>query len=126
MSQAIDHRQQVHQLVDQLPTEVLQDAIQFLEGLSHRAMQEAQELELMTIIQRRLPSSQQKRWVALREKLESETLTEREHQELMTYSDLLELWNAERMEALMELAKLRQVDFKVLYQELTPPSSDLS
>lgn len=124
MSQAIDHRQQVHQLVDQLPIEVLQDAVQFLEGLSHRAMQAARELELMSIIQRRLPPSQQQRWIALRSKLESVTLTEREHQELMTYSDLLELWNAERMEAIVELAKLRKVDFKMLYQELTPQSAN--
>ena len=120
MSQVIEHRQHIHQLVDQLPTEALEDALQLLEGLSRRALQAGQELELLSIIQRRLSSSQQERWEALRQKLELETLTDREHQELMTYSDLLEAWNAERVEAVMELARLRQVDFKSLYQELTP------
>ncbi|MEM9218896.1 MAG: hypothetical protein AAGD25_31735 [Cyanobacteria bacterium P01_F01_bin.150] len=120
MSQALEHRQHIHQLVDQLPSEALEDALQFLEGLSRRALQAGQELELLSIIHRRLASSQQERWESLRQKLELETLTEMEHQELITYSDLLESWNTERVEAVMELAKLRQVDFKVLYQELTP------
>ena len=122
MSQVIEHRQHIHQLVDQLPNEALEDALQLLEGLSRRALQAGQELELLSIIQRRLSTSQQERWATLRQKLELETLTDREHQELMTYSDLLESWNAERVEAVMELAKLRQVDFQALYQELTPHS----
>lgn len=120
MNQALEQRQQIHQLVEQLPNETLQDALQLLQDLSHRAQQTARELELLAVVQRHLPPSQQERWLALRDKLEQETLTDREHQEFLTYSDLLELWNAERVEALMELAKLRGVEFKLLYQELTP------
>jgi len=52
-------------------------------------------------------------------------LTEREHQEFFTYSDLLESWNAERVEAVMALAKLRGVEFKALYRELTPQNMNL-
>ena len=77
-----------------------------------------QELELLGVVQRHLPRSQQERWILLRQKLEQETLTEREHQEFLTYSDLLESWNAERVEAVMTLAKLRGVEFKTLYRQL--------
>ncbi|NEO84262.1 MAG: hypothetical protein F6J87_08415 [Spirulina sp. SIO3F2] len=79
--------------------------------------------ELLAVVQRCLPPSQQERWAILRGKLAEETLTEREHQEFLTYSDLLELWNAERVEVVMELAQLRGVEFKVLYRELTPQFS---
>ncbi len=61
----------------------------------------------------------------LRQKLEDETLIERAHQEFLTYSDLLESWNADRVEAVMMLAKLRGVEFKTLYQEITPQSAHL-
>ena len=50
-----------------------------------------QELELLGIVQRHLPRSQQQRWMLLRQKLEHKTLTQPEHQEFLTYSDLLEL-----------------------------------
>ncbi|NEP13773.1 MAG: hypothetical protein F6K14_26940 [Symploca sp. SIO2C1] len=88
-------------------------------------LQRQQELELLGIVQRHLPRSQQERWMLLRQKLEQETLTEREHQEFLTYSDLLESWNAQRVEAVMALAKLRGVEFKRLYQELTPQNTNL-
>ena len=83
-----------------------------------------QELELLGVVQRHLPRSQQERWMLLRQKLEQETLTEREHQEFLTYSDLLELWNAERVEAVMALAQLRGVEFKTLYRQLTPQNTN--
>ncbi len=84
-----------------------------------------QELEWLSIVQRHLPRSQQERWMLLRQKLEEETLTEQEHQEFLTYSDLLESWNAERVEAVMALAKLRGMEFKTLYRELTPQNMNL-
>lgn len=120
MNQVLEQRQKIHDLVEQLPNETLHDAIQLLQGLSDRAHHTTQELELLAIAQRQLPPSQQQRWSALRDKLAQETLTEREHQELLTYSDLLELWNVERVQAILELAQLRGVEFKALYQELTP------
>ena len=83
------------------------------------------QLQLLSIVQRCLPPSQQERWALLQQKLEQETLTEQEHQEFLTYSDLLEGWNAERVEAVVELAKLRGMEFKTLYQELTPQNSSL-
>jgi len=43
-----------------------------------------QELELLGVVQRHLPRSQQERWMLLRQKLEQETLTEREHQKFLT------------------------------------------
>ncbi|MGK7889729.1 MAG: hypothetical protein AB4042_10370 [Leptolyngbyaceae cyanobacterium] len=125
MSQAIEHRQHIHQLVDQLPSEALADALLLLEGLSRRIEQSGQEMELLSVIRRRLPLSQWERWQELRQKLEAETLTDREHQELLTYSDLLESWNAERVEAIAQLATLRQVEFDALYQELAPQGMGL-
>lgn len=112
-------RQQIHQLVDRLPTDALPDALHLLENLAQRLTPTAQEIELLSIIQRRLPTVQQTRWQELREQLESETLSDRDRQEFLTYSDLLEHWNAERVSAIATLAQLRQVDFNTLYAALT-------
>lgn len=49
-------------------------------------------------------------------------LTEAEHQELIRYEDLLEQHRVERLEALMELAKLRNLDLVTLNQQVSPQS----
>ncbi|MEA5421013.1 hypothetical protein VB712_17445 [Spirulina sp. CCNP1310] len=125
MESATVSRQHLHQLVEQLPATALADAMQYLEDLTQRINQAAQEVELLSIIQRRLPDSQQARWQKLQEQLATETLDDRAYQEFLTYSDLLEAWNAERVGAIATLAQLRQVDFQSLYAMLTPPEIEI-
>ncbi len=114
-------RQRAIELVEKLPQEMLSEAIDFLELLSKKAEQlkeedelTAEEYTLMQIIQRRLSSEEQKRLDYLRDQNEWSELTEAEYQELLAYEDLLENQNVERVEALMKLAKIRQVDLETL------------
>ena len=54
----------------------------------------------------------------LNDKIWDETLTETEHAELLQLVETQETWAAERMESLMKLAILRNVDFAVLTRQL--------
>jgi hypothetical protein len=114
-------RQRAIELVEKLPQEMLSEAIDFLESLSKKAepLKEEEELTaeestLMQIIQRRLSPEEQNRLDYLREQNEWSELTEAEYQKLLAYEDLLENQNVERIEALMKLAKIRQVDLESL------------
>lgn len=114
-------RERAIELVKNLPQEMLSEAIDFLESLSKKAEQIKEEDELNTeestliqIIQRGLSSEEQRRLDYLREQNEWSELTEAEYQELLAYEDLLENQNVERLEALMKLAKIRQVDLATL------------
>jgi hypothetical protein len=49
------------------------------------------------------------RFYVLAAKLEAETMTHREQQEFLTYTDRTEAWSAERLAYLVELAKRRGV-----------------
>jgi hypothetical protein len=56
----------------------------------------------------------------LRDRCEYGHLSPEEQQELMQHEDELERQNVERIEAIMHLAKLKDIDFQTLYQQLTP------
>lgn len=114
-------RERAIELVENLPQEMLNEAIDFLESLSKKAEHikeedelNAEEYSLIQIIQRRLSIEEQKRLDYLREQNEWSELTEAEYQELLAYEDSLENQKVERLEALMKLAKLRQVDLATL------------
>jgi hypothetical protein len=114
-------RERAIELVENLPQEMLNEAIDFLESLSKKAEQikrgnelNTEEYTLIKIIQRRLSIEEQKRLDYLRKQNEWSELTEAEYQELLVYEDLLENQNVERLEALMKLAKIRQVDLETL------------
>jgi hypothetical protein len=120
-------RQRAIALLEQLPGESLVKAVEFLESLSHQALQvsetktsEARETELIQIIQRRFSSEQQDRLNYLRQQNETEEITETEHQELLIYVELIEKKDAERAEALIQLAQIRQVDLQILINEFLP------
>jgi hypothetical protein len=120
-------------LLEQLPGESLVKAVEFLESLSHEALQvsealksEASEVALIQIIQRRLSSEEQDRLTYLRQKNEAGVITQTEHQELLMYVERVEQQDAERAEALIKLAQLRQVDLKVLINEFLSTHSDVA
>jgi hypothetical protein len=55
----------------------------------------------------------------LRDRCEYSHLSPKEHQELMAYEEELERHNVERLEAIMNLSKRKNIDFPTLYQQLT-------
>jgi hypothetical protein len=119
-------------ILEKLPGESLVRAVEFLEALSHEAVQESEttpevkETALLETIQRRLPPEDQKRLAYLRQRNEAEEITDVEHQELLVYIDRVEQRDAERAEALIKLAQLRQVDLKILIQEFLPTHSNVA
>ncbi len=76
---------------------------------------EASEAALIEIIQHRLTSEEQDRLNYLRSSNESGEITEAEHQELLMYVERVEQQDAERAEALIQLAQLRSCDLKMLF-----------
>jgi hypothetical protein len=121
----VDIRQRAISLIEQLPRNKLEAIVQLLEVLTEPTSQSAanaEEAHLLEIIQRRLPETEQARLDELRDRCEWGNLTEAEHQELIRYEDRLEQHRVERLEALMELAKLRNLDLVTLNQQVSAQS----
>jgi hypothetical protein len=114
-SPILEATQRAIALVEQLPADKLTIALTFLEQLT----QTPDETTLLKVIQQQ-PAIDRSRLEDLRDRLEYEHLTPEEHQELMQYEDELESHNVDRIEAIMNLAKLKNIDFQTLYQQLTP------
>lgn len=76
------------------------------------------EAELLSQIYQGLPAAMQQRLNALIEKRQSYTITEAELQELSALTDQVELFDAARLERLIELAHLRNVPLQQLIQQL--------
>lgn len=65
-----------------------------------------------------LPPKKQRRFNQLRRKLQNETISEREYEELLSLWQEVERRNVERLRALIELAKLRGVSVQELMRQL--------
>ncbi|MEH2051321.1 hypothetical protein [Nostoc sp.] len=120
-------------LLEQLPGESLVKAVEFLEALSHEALQvseapnpQVSEAALLQIIQHRLSPEEQDRLAYLRQQNEIGVITDTEHQELLIYVERVEQQDAERAEALIKLAQLRKVDLKVLINDFLPKHSNFA
>jgi hypothetical protein len=130
MTTPTNMRQHAQELISQLPSASLPEAIAFLEELcptansAHSASSnQQQEQVLLHTIQHRLAPEEQSRLRYLRQQNENETITELEHRELLEYSDRIEQQDAERAEALIQLAKLRNVDLQNLVAQYLLPSA---
>ena len=77
-----------------------------------------QETELFQHINQWLTTDEQLRRDELQQKLYEETLTDLEHQELIHLNDKAEWLNAQRVEALAQLATSRQITLPQLIQDL--------
>jgi hypothetical protein len=116
-------RQRLQTLVETLPEESLLRAESLLTDLNSATVSpstSAQEAPLIAIIERRLPPEAQTRLNLLRQSLADETITDAEHQELLTFIDPIEQMDAERVEAMIQLAQLRQVNLNTIIQEFLP------
>lgn len=84
----------------------------------------ADETELMLTINQGLSPDMQMRFDELVVRRQAETLTQEEHQELLSLIDQIEKADAERMKYMAELARIRGVSLEVLMEELEirPPT----
>lgn len=125
MPPAPDIRQKAITLIGQLPQDKLIAVVQLLEFLAEPPQQStvsAQEAQLLEVIENHLPEDEQVRLNTLRDRCEWGELSEAEHQELIGYEDLLEQQRVERLEALIELAKIRNIDLMHLNQQVQSKS----
>ena len=76
------------------------------------------EAELLIKINKGISEAQQNRYRILSQKLEAETLTDIEHQEFLRLVDLVEEKDTQRLEYLIELARLRSVSLDSLIDQL--------
>jgi hypothetical protein len=116
MPPATDIRQKVIALIGQLSQDKLMAVVQLLEFLAEPPQPStvsAKEAQLLEVIENHLPEDEQARLDMLRDNCEWGELSEAEHQELMGYEDLLEQQRVERLEALIELAKIRNINLLV-------------
>jgi hypothetical protein len=82
------------------------------------------EAALLQEINRGLSAESWQRYSALKEKRRAETLTPGEQAELISFSDQMEELNVQRMERLVQLARLRKMSVDALMDELgikSPP-----
>ncbi len=119
-----DIRQRAVLLIDQLPQSKLEAVVQLLEVLTEPAAGATrEESHLLATIQRRLPEPEQTRLDGLRTRCEWGELSKSEHQELIGFEDRLEQYRVERLEALIALAQLKDLDLPTLNQQFSPSSS---
>ncbi len=78
----------------------------------------ARESHLLQRIGEGLSDAVQQRYAVLQRKLLDEKITLAEHQELLRLIDVVEQSDSERLEALIELAQLRQVELDELMSQL--------
>jgi hypothetical protein len=76
------------------------------------------EIELLQAIYQGIPIEIQQRYDELREKLHDETLLPNEHHEIIEMINVIEQYDADRLEKLIQLAKLRNVTLDKLMQQL--------
>jgi hypothetical protein len=115
-------RQRLQTLIETLPEASLLQAEFLLTELNSvpSIVPAIQEEPLLEIIQRRLPPQQQARLNDLRQRLADEVITEEEHQELLAFIDPIEQMDADRVEAMIQLAQLRNVHLNTIIQEFLP------
>ena len=76
------------------------------------------EADLLAVIQRQLPPEERQRLDELRDKLEAETLTDAEREELLGLVERVEAVDIERAEALLALAQKRGIFVRQLMADL--------
>lgn len=76
------------------------------------------ETELLTKINQSIPSETQKYYQQLVAKRDTESLTDKEYNELLTISEQIEKFEAKRLEYLVKLANIRQVTLVELMDNL--------
>ena len=76
------------------------------------------EADLLQKINIGLSQNKWQRYHELIAKRQAETISDEEHQELIAFSDQIEIANVQRMQALIELAQHRKTSLEILMQDL--------
>ncbi|GAB4459761.1 MAG: hypothetical protein OHK0029_22800 [Armatimonadaceae bacterium] len=87
-------------------------------AVAHRVSSSTQEDELLKKASEGMPEAFWNRFHPLRQKLDEETLTHAEQQEFLELNAQLEAKNAERMDHLLELARLRGMSLPDIMKQL--------
>jgi hypothetical protein len=114
---------------DQLPTDQLEAFVSqalLLQARRRVPYVPEREAELLLKIHEGLPEETRARYYALIDKRDDETLTPEEYKELLRLTDEAEAWNVRWIEALTELAQLRQLSLRDLMDSLgiRPPTRE--
>ena len=123
MSVAMEKRSKAIELVTKFPPEVLDKAVELLEALQ---AQFERETALLQIIHQSLSPEDLEKLDCLRQRCEWDNLTESEYQELLAYEDWLENQNVARLEAIIQLAEIKNMNWQPLYQKLTPSEESIN
>ncbi len=116
MTQHTPQTQKAIALVEQLPPDKLQVALDFLEQLAQKSPLD--ETQLLQKIHRPIDPSLHHRLTTLIQQRDAEQLTPDQHQELIQLTQHLEALNVDRVTHLAVLAKLRQTTLSKLIEEL--------
>ncbi|HKH49605.1 MAG TPA: hypothetical protein VKM72_33505 [Thermoanaerobaculia bacterium] len=111
-------------LLPRLPSVPKREMFEVAEGgrrEPYRSTHEAMEVDLLRSIRRELPAGVAGRYQALMKKRRAELLTEAEHAELIRLTDESEQLQAERVQSLAELARLRRTSLTKLAEDLRFP-----
>lgn len=76
------------------------------------------ETELLQKINQGLPAQMRQRYEELNDKLHEETILPEEHEELLQLVERVELADAERLQHLIELARIRNISVEELMSQL--------
>ncbi|MGH9799825.1 MAG: hypothetical protein ACRD82_05620, partial [Blastocatellia bacterium] len=76
------------------------------------------ESELLLRVSRNLSDEERERMLDLTDRLEFESITDEESDELLRLTDKAEMLQAERLQAVVDLAKLRGVSFEEVMKQL--------
>jgi hypothetical protein len=112
---------------DQLPaSELAQLVTKLLAIQAHRQAPflSRPEMELLQRSNQPFPAALQSRFTEPIEKRDVRTLTPEEYAELLRLTDETEAAQAERIQAIRELAKLRRISFDALLQQLGIPGKN--
>lgn len=112
---------QLLKVVKRMPNNERADFIDRVQKLrpKHRARRLShEESKLMMQINQTLSQEEQKRFDKLNARRRAEKLTKQEYNELMALNDKVEFFNVNRLEALLELAKIRKTTVSALMDEL--------
>jgi hypothetical protein len=94
------------------------DRLLFVRARHRAPVATQEETALLRTINQSIPPALHDRYEVLADKRDDETLTEAEHQELLTICDRIEWIGVHRIEALAQLATIRQVPLPQLMTDL--------
>jgi hypothetical protein len=107
--------------ISELDTKDLENFMQKIGHLIARrkvASLPERESQLLMRINKAIPSTLQKRYEDLLARNRAESITPIEHEEFLKVIDKVEIKNAERLENLIELSRLRNISLDLLMRQL--------